>query len=80
MFDPSIDLRVAGLEKLAFSARVKCELVSHDRTNVDTTMITVIFLIMYILYKNCIIFRTLCIILYILLVLIVSRRSDGVCS
>ena len=38
---PSIDLRVAGLEKLAFPARVKCEMVLHDRTNVDTTMITV---------------------------------------
>ena len=53
-------------------------MVSHDRTNVDTTMIKLLILIMYILYKNCIIFRTLCIIFYILL--IVSRRSDGACS
>ena len=32
-----------SLENLAFSARVKSEMVSRDRTNVDTTMTTVLF-------------------------------------
>ena len=34
---------VSVLENLAFSARVKSEMVSRDRTNVDTTMTTVLF-------------------------------------
>ena len=66
------DLPVASFENLGFSARVKCEIVSHDRTSVDTTRdfrnrLTVLdttmfimlkssnlILIMYILYKTCI--------------------------
>ena len=61
MFLLEIDLPVACLENLAFSTRVKCEIVLHDRTDVDTTMFmfksSSLILIMYILYKICILMK-----------------------
>ena len=51
-----IDLPVASLENLAFSARVKFEIVSHDRKSVDTTMFmfksSYLILIRYFKYKK----------------------------